>query len=654
MTIMEYGILARGNRPMFAPGYCSFSGTKSLDRKKQLNTKYFVYQLHTGERVPMPGIKPLTVVQKLDLIGKNESIVFFVDTKGWLCFSKTKKKNPRLKQTLEKIEKTPFFRSVVFLFFYHFLFMGIMRVRSYSFNDAYLSFGYDKSINVKINFLLPAKIRERFALRTGKLSLLVHAYWCWVPMKDIYHHYVKTSEINIPVFIKLEHTGYSFWYHLKSNSKHGYNRRHFPYNTRSYRLLKDNSELFIRKSITGQYVIVVTSVMDKSIALKEWFAYLCSLFSRHKERFDIYFEKFCAGASESGFELFKYAYKNDDPCIYILEKEHPEYQRLKQEYGKALIAKNSIQAFYHIFLARSFQSSDLVTHIQRRLYDNDTLIKKKIISCDKKIMLQHGVCMCTNLFERGYFNRKVPIAPDYMLVNSRYEKRLFLKNTGYKDRELMVTGLPNLDLYVKEKNRAKTDITFMLTWRPWDLTGSIDPGSYLDRYLSFIERIGREPFYQDKPINLVLHPKSRIILQEQFPEIYTKYQAYFYEGNIKEALLNTKVLISDYSSVVYYAFAGGSNIVFYWEDKALAEAEYGAPNILQEDIAFGDIVMKFWDLHRAIVNNYNQPQSGAHLTTYARIMECIHGNNTQNTYDYIQQNIIHKDKQDVRETPIAL
>ncbi|WP_185151429.1 hypothetical protein [Peribacillus simplex] len=39
--------------------------------------------------------------------------------------------------------------------------------------------------------------------------------------------------------------------------------------------------------------------------------------------------------------------------------------------------------------------------------------------------------MATNIFERGYFNRKLPIAPDYMLVNSNFEKNLFLNNTGY-------------------------------------------------------------------------------------------------------------------------------------------------------------------------------------------------------------------------------
>jgi hypothetical protein len=72
-----------------------------------------------------------------------------------------------------------------------------------------------------------------------------------------------------------------------------------------------------------------------------------------------------------------------------LEKHHPEFQTLKKEYRKAQLAKNNIMNFYDILVARSFQSSDLVTHIMRRLYDNDTLLRRK---------------------------------SHYMLVNSRYEK----------------------------------------------------------------------------------------------------------------------------------------------------------------------------------------------------------------------------------------
>ncbi|WP_110929631.1 CDP-glycerol glycerophosphotransferase family protein [Bacillus massiliglaciei] len=650
------------SKALLNEGYTVFNGTRSLIKNKKDNMKYYIYSKETGEKIIFDEYEPMTILQTLVLEDsfvtkegkrKNERIVFFVDTKCRLSFVKTHQDNMKLSRILDKVEKTPFYRSIVFLLFFHFLFFGVMRVRNQTFNSAYLSLGYDKALNYKLHFLFPKWIREKYALRTNKLALLVHAYWAWIPMKDIYAYYLETSNINIPVFIKLSQDDYSLWYFLRSDSRHVYSRNHYIWNTRSFRLRKNNSELFIRKSITGQYVIVVTNIMSKSIVLKEKLAKLyVNLFVSNKEKYDVYFEKFSAGASESAFEVFKYAYTRKDDCVYVLDKDHPEYRVLKQKYGKKLVAKNSFIAFYHIFTAKSFQSSDLVSHIQRRLYDNDSLIKEKILDVDKKVMLQHGVCMCTNIFERGYFNRKVPIAPDYILVNSQFEKSLFTEHTGYTDEEIMVTGLPNLDLYVKEKENQKKEITFMLTWRPWDLTGSIEPGSYLDRYFSFIELVKNNEFYKGIKVNVVLHPKSKLILQEQFPEVFEKYHTYFYEGDIKEALLRSKVLISDYSSVVFYAFAGGTNVILYWEDKELAEQEYGAPNILQKDIAFGDIVGAFDQLHSHIVKNYQNPQSVDHQSKYGQLMECIDGTNTKNTYEYIQ-NIIMKEEASGKQLDIA-
>ncbi len=641
-TYISFGFV-KGNIPYLSDEYSSFNGTRSLIAKKKQNTKYHVYRRNTNEKVILTQYKPMTIIQTLPYTYKNthEKIVLFVDTNHRLSYVRIKKPTDRdITSIIDKIEKTPFVRSMAYLFFSMIFFLGVLRVRNYSYQDAYLSFGYDKSINKKIHFLFPKQIRERFALRTNKLSLLVHSYWCMIPAKEIYHGYLTNSDINIPIFVRLSQGRLNFWYPLKSDSRHVYNKAHYIFSTRSMQVRKTYNELFVRKSITGQYVIVITSLMSKWIHLIERTAHVMSRFSKSKEIYDIYFEKFSQGASESGFELFKYAFEKNKNAVYILDKDYHKFKELKEIYGKNLAAKNSFLAFYYIFLARSFQSSDLVSHIQRRLYDNDRLIKAKILSCDKKIMLQHGVCLCTNIFERGYFNKKVPITPDYLLVNSAYERDLFIQNTEYRDHELMLTGLPNLDLYVKEKNTPKEEITFLLTWRPWDMTGKIEKGSYLDRYSSFIQLIQTHPFYSNKKVNMIFHPKARIILEEQFPELYERLSPYMYLGDMKEALLKSKVVISDYSSIIYYAFAGGSNIILYWEDKAYAESQYGSRNILQEEIAFGDIVYEFNHLHSCIEKNYASSQPVKYVNQYSLLVSETSGLNTKNTYDYIEAYIL--------------
>ncbi|PTJ73948.1 CDP-glycerol--glycerophosphate glycerophosphotransferase, partial [Mammaliicoccus sciuri] len=143
-------------------------------------------------------------------------------------------------------------------------------------------------------------------------------------------------------------------------------------------------------------------------------------------------------------------------------------------------AHYSFISFYVIFKAINFVSSELVTHLQRRLYDSSQLLKKKILSKNNKVFLQHGPSLATNVFERGYFNKKVPICPNYIVTNSKLESDYFKKYPKFNDDELIELGIPNLDLYVNEQENKKEQITFMLTWRPWDITGKIEENSYID------------------------------------------------------------------------------------------------------------------------------------------------------------------------------
>ncbi|WP_371069555.1 CDP-glycerol glycerophosphotransferase family protein [Sediminibacillus sp. JSM 1682029] len=612
--------------------YCDFSGKKSLLKKKN-NKKYFLYR-ENGEEIVKTNLHSSMEVIEI-IYHRNKQIIFYSDTKNRVAFIIAKRhKYLTPKKIVDKVEKDPLYRSLAFMFLTTLWFVGVLRFRdNKDIIDIQLSLGYQKSKNYKVVFLFPKSLRNRFSDYTSKLTLLLHAYVVRIPLKDIYRHYLKSSDINIPIFIKVVNEDINYYYNYKADFIDAYDKNHFVFNTRSVKVGKTDTEMFLRKSVTGQFVLVVTSTLNKSTIVKEKLAFGLTLFSKHKEKYDIYFEKFAAGAAESGFELFKYSVKQNANSIYILDKNNPLFKEIKEKYPKNLFAKNSFLAFYYIFLARSFISSDLVTHVQRRLYDNDSLLKKKILQNKYKFFLQHGVSLATNLFERGYYNKKVPIAPDYIIVNSEFEQELFRKNTQYTKEELIISGLPNIDLYVNSRKLPKTDITFLLTWRPWDLTGKIEKGSYFDRYLSFIKEVQSADFYKDKRMNIILHPKARIILQEQFPEFYEENKHYFYQGDIKDALLKSKVLISDYSSVTYMAFAGGSNIVFYWEDKEKCEEEYGSPNILQENIAFGDIAYDFNDLEKLIKCNYLSKQKSRYQKKYSSLVECTEGKNTFNTFN---------------------
>ncbi|MCG1652361.1 CDP-glycerol glycerophosphotransferase family protein [Staphylococcus epidermidis] len=633
-----------GFQVVLSNGLHDFNYTKVINKKNRLEFKKFY--IYKGEKIvlkenPDKKIKILENIQHPQDTGKR--IVIYIDPNGRMSFMIVKEHTVlTLEKVIEKAESKPPHKIVPVSFFNKIIFIGVIRFRYANMQKVNLAIGYDKSLTNKFTYFFPHKIRDLLAEKTNKIALLSHAGYFSINKKDILSKYENSGEINNPIYIKsVTEEGLNYYYQLKHDGYDRYNKNHYVYSTKRMKMKRKYIYSFIRKSITGQYVLVMTDYLKKRVVIKEKIGKFLSYFiKKHK---DIYFEKFSKGANESAFEVFKVSKKyNDKNSVYILDKNHDQFKKLKKIYGKKnVVAHNSIRGFVNIFNANKIISSDLSTHMFRTLYDNSRLLKSKIKDNNKKIFLQHGISLATNVFERGYYNPKVPIAPDYIITNSELETNLFKKYTDYKPEQLIMTGTPNLDLFVKNDS-LKTDITFMLTWRPWDLAGEISANSYIDRYLQFVKLINKMDFA--KNVNVILHPKAREILTEQFPDVLKSIETYLYEGDIKEALMKSKVLITDYSSICFYAYAGGSKVVFFWGDKEESEKQYGARNILQIENVFGDVVYDISSkLLKVIKNNfYDSYKNEQYEKNFKKLVEKTDGNNTESIYRLIKGGYFEK------------
>lgn len=635
-------IVKRGDNLVLVEGYFDANDIKVTNGKRRLlYKKFYIYK--DKQNVYLHKMKEEDIeIQEIhnnDARKKGTILVIYTDPKGRLSFIIVKRhKRLSLEKVIEKAESVPANRTFTFSTIKNYYIWGVFRNRYNNLKKIDIALGYDKSLKYEFKYIFSSKLRKKYSESTNKILLLLHIGFTKIKKEELLSKYIETSEINLPAFIKTETSeGLNYFYPLRFNYRHNYNKKHYIFSSRSHKL-NDNIEFFLRKSISGQLVFVMTDSLSNTIKIKEKIAKVLSVFGK-QEKYDIYFEKFSKNAGESAFELFKKSKEeNDKYSKYILDNQNLDFKDLQIRYGKNnILAHNSLKSFYVIFKARSFVSSDLVTHLQRRLYDNSELLKKKILSNNNKVFLQHGPSLATNVFERGYFNKKVPICPDYIVSNSKLESEYFMKYPKFEKEELIELGIPNLDLYVKEKESNKDQITFMLTWRPWDLTGKIEKNSYIDRYLQFLKVISNNEFYNDKIINITLHPKARLMIENQFPDTYLKLKDYIYEGDIKDALINSKVVITDYSSICFYAFAGGSNIIYFWGDKHIAENEYGSPNILQNHNKFGDVVYEISNiLDESIRHNYFTNQQSKYIENYNKMIEHTDGNNTENVYNYIK------------------
>lgn len=604
----ELGVLYASNKSgniVLNEGFTDFNNEKVINRKRRLLfKKFYVFKNEEIFKLEKKTDKEIEILEIHDnpMNSKNTILVIYVDPNNRLSFIIIKKHHPKLskEQVIEKAESNPPQKLKTISLFNYFYIFGVIRFKYANMENVDIALGYDKSLSYSYIYIFPKKWRKKLAGATNKFSLLFHLGYVKIEKDRLLDKYTDSSEVNLPVYIKTtNHDQLHYYYPLKFDYRHKYSKEHYIYSSRSYKL-NNTIEFFVRKSITGQMVLVMTDYLSKFIKFKEKAARLLLAF-RNEEKYDIYFEKFARNASESAFELFKKSKEaNDSYSKYILNKNNPDFKVLQDRFGKEnILAHNSFKAFYYIFKAKRFISSDLVSHLQRRLYDNSQSIKRKILNNNNKVFLQHGVSLATNVFERGYYNKKVPICPDYIVTSSGLESSYFKEYPKFKDEQLIEKGVPNLDLYVEGRNNKKEQVTFMLTWRPWDVTGKIEKDSYIDRYLQFLEIIETDTFYKNKQINVTLHPKARLMIENQFPETYEQIKGYIYEGDIKDALLQSKVVITDYSSICFYAFAGGSNIIYFWGDKELSEINYGAPNILQDNNRFGDVVYN--EIQRIVV-----------------------------------------------------
>ena len=91
---------------------------------------------------------------------------------------------------------------------------------------------------------------------------------------------------------------------------------------------------------------------------------------------------------------------------------------------------------------------------------------------------------------------------------------------------------------------------------------------------------------------------------------------YYFEAQNQKILEETKLLITDYSSISYSAFYRGANIIFCWEELEACMKEYQSHLMLNEDNAFGDISYDFSDIKELVKNNYLSHQSKNYQNRY--------------------------------------
>lgn len=366
----------------------------------------------------------------------------------------------------------------------------------------------------------------------------------------------------------------------------------------------------------------------KENRLKNFIAGMLNKPSKEKN-INLFFEKKSERAEESAIKVFDLVHKLDNlksENYFILSRNSPYFDELKEKYGDKLIEKYSYQHYAKIYRANYFISSELPNHlINDRLYLDS--LRNKLMETPS-IFLQHGIMFAKpvdNPMAYGFHKNYNLYNNISNVISSDLEAEQFYK-MGYNDDDLIKTGLATFDN--KKLDSGADKITYMPTYRYWEETliysGDITKTSYYISIISIIKKFEEHGLLD----RLLIVPHNKF--SEYIYDNLSEYR-FLIEPNPSDALSQSIIFITDYSSAIYDAIYRGAYPIFYWEERDYLIENYKAIPPVNESNAPGpvafDLDRLMYYVEKAIKNNYKHEKN--YRKKYKKINEFDDNKNTQ-------------------------
>lgn len=415
-------------------------------------------------------------------------------------------------------------------------------------------------------------------------------YW------DVYLEYRGKDGVTYPTKIKNYNEAFKnkqFRSFFKDNTYYfGKNEMFYPYLTTADALAFQCRE-------KGEYD-------DWQFRLKERVAagvyFLLKPYWIHKGIYLVY-EKFCMMAQDNGYYFFKYCMENDiekklgRKIYYVIDKNSPDMEKLLP-YKKNLIEFMSVRYIVYMLASKLLISTDTRSH--GYAWRSKNSIMTRYLKSKKLVFLQHGVTALKKvdfLYGKGHYGDC-----NLFVVTSDYEKDIVLKNFGYREDEIAVSGFARWDV-LEDKSEGNRDILLMPTWRNWlEEVGDevFKQSDYYQNYMKFLTspRLASILEKKDLKLNFYLHPKFRDYINEFKIDAERIRLIPFGQEPLNELMMKCRMLITDYSSVCWDMYYQGKPVIFYQFDLEDYYELHGSYMDMRKDL-FGPQVEQLEDVFDA-------------------------------------------------------
>jgi len=356
-------------------------------------------------------------------------------------------------------------------------------------------------------------------------------------------------------------------------------------------------------------------------------------------------------AQDNGYHFFKYlrtAHPEID-AYYVIQRDSPERKHVTPfgnviDFGSKEHFEKVIQADYICG-----------THHPDSLYPIRSKEYIKNISA-KKIFLQHGVFGTKNITPI-YAKWVNEFYTDLFITSSEKERQIAIVDMGYREDEVVATGLARFETLFKDDLPLKRQILIIPTWRDWITNNQIFEQS---DYFKYIENLLFDPrlkdFSEKYDMELVfcLHPNMQDYVEyfENAPVTVIKQG----DRDVQELIKESMVMLTDYSSVAFDFSFLHKPVVYYQFDRnrflGKNPSHLDLDNELPGDIAFDeDSVIE--DLNRVTENNFVMRDE--HIEKADKFIKYRDPNSNERIFEAIRsipkQN---KVKKFLRDDPLAL
>ncbi|APC49681.1 hypothetical protein BME96_16450 [Virgibacillus halodenitrificans] len=382
---------------------------------------------------------------------------------------------------------------------------------------------------------------------------------------------------------------------------------------------------------------------NKYYLFKENVAYfIYRLFQSHFSKKEIWigYEKLAMSAHESGYYFFDYVYKNHKhkEFYYVIRKESPEAKNLSDKVDKVLYFM-SFKYFIYMFASDLLISSDTKRN-SYNLKQKKSILGKELGN-KQLVYLQHGV---NGLKVVKDFYKKRGVF-DLVIAPSEFEKNIIIKEWGYKENEVVTTGLARWDVLVDKTDQINYKQIFVMpTWRTWMEGMSKEDflnSNYYKYYNEFLSssKLDKLLKINNVKIKFFLHPKFKEYIDLFNFESSNIEKFGFLEVPLDEMIMKSSLMISDYSSVIWEMFYLKKPCVFYHFDKDKYLQYEGTYMDLDKDL-FGDVALNADQLvnivESYVLTNFKEkPEYGILREKYFTYMD---HNNSERIYTAIEEN----------------